>query len=243
MKKLLYLVLAAGLVFALVGCQKTKIIEEGIVLNGTGAVLATPDTADFNITIKTKGSKTDREKVIGDNAQKTDSVRRALLKNEIKEKEISTDSFDAREVAIYNSKGNITSKQFVVNNVLNIKTTNIKKVSGLLGKLLLSGATSIGELNYSFSNSAKLEAQAYALAVKDAKVKAAAVADAGGVKLLSISNVNVSNPSSNYGLAFNLRKSLGYYEGQNEVSTYIYTAPKPQNIKANIEVTFAIERR
>jgi uncharacterized protein len=236
---LLGLCVAAGIA----GCGKSKVIGNGIVLAGHGQVKAMPDVAEISLSIVTRDRTNNRVAATTANAKKSASVRAALAGAGLKPKDVSTESFTAQSIQPYEYEPRYRPKgkpYFEVTNSLLVRTKALKDVGKIVDAAVKAGATSVDSIGYSFDDPAAQQAIALALAVKDAKVRAKAVAEAGGVKLLPISHVQQAEvPQYGGVVACRPARAQGDYR---LAKAYTYTSPREETITADVVVTFAVER-
>lgn len=245
MYRVVLVLLALGVAVGLAGCGKSKVIGNGIVLEGHGQVKAMPDVAEISLSIVTRDRTNNRVAATAANARKSESVRAALAGLGLKPKEISTESFTAESVQPYEYSPHYRPKgkpYFQVTNSLLVRTKALKDVGKIVDAAVKAGATSIDSIDYSFDDPAAQQAKALALAVKDAKVRAKAVAEAGGVKLLPISHVRQAGVPQYGGLVKCRGRALYKRVNLARADAYTYTSPMEETITADVVVTFAVER-
>ena len=106
------------------------------------------------------------------------------------------------------------TSQYIVANAFSIKTKNVAAINDLVKALYSAGATSVSNVTFTTSNPVKTEADARALAIKDASAKAKEIAKSAGKKLgrlVSISDDN-SKANSSVGTSGTTSASLGQIE-------------------------------
>jgi|GEM_PF-7019142 len=228
-------------IIGLCGCNESKVIEKGIILSGQGTVKSIPDIADFSVTVVTTDPNNNSTNAIHSNAEKCSILSAALTKAGIDTKDIATTDFQAasgRKDSGYPSYRPVGKPFFRVRNSIKVTVRNVKDIGKIVDAAISAGATNIGQVGFRFSDPAKLKAQALGEAVKDAKVRAQAAADAGGVKLLTISRVEESTPD--YGLYRNYQPVMQVTESKASRRSFIQ--PGQEKITVGVMVTFAIRR-
>ena len=231
---------------AMTGCSRPKAISNGIVLRGHGEIKALPDVAELSLSVISRDRSNNGPKALADNAKRCDAVRSAIVKLGFPSRDITTESFEAGTVQPYEYDRTYRPKgkpYFEVRNTLLVTTKDITKVGEIIDTALKAGATAIGSVNYMFSNPARLQARTLALAVEDAKVRADAVARAGGVRLLPVSRVvqaglEERSPSPEERAPCSVVRVT-----VPRIAPHTFAAPREEAITADVTVTFAIERR
>jgi len=244
MNRVFLVLLALCVAVGLVGCGKSKVISNGIVLAGHGQVKAMPDVAEISLSIVTRDSTNNRVAATAANARKSGAVRAALAKVGLKPREVSTESFTAQSIQPFENEPRYRRKYkpyFQVTNSLLVRTKALKDVGKIADAAVKAGATSIDSIDYSFDDPAAQQAKALALAVKDAKVRAKTVAEAGGVKLLPISHVRQEDRAY-WMTGLDAPCALELRVGLARADAYTYTSPREETITADVVVTFAVER-
>lgn len=241
----LVLLLLALVSTILSGCGKSDPIEKGIVLRGHGEVRALPDVAELRLNIVTRNMENNSSKAIDANAEKVNSVRSALVSLGVKAKEITNESFEANTQQAYDyyhdrPKG---KPYFRVSHCLLVTTKDVPNLGKMIDASIKAGASSVESVDYRFDNPAKLQAEAMARAVKDAKIRARAVADAGGVTLLPISSVvQAGLEDRNYAAEAGDMRYKVMARKNASPTPHTYTMPKEEVFPADVTVTFAVRR-
>ncbi len=229
-------------IMSLCGCNESKVIEKGIILSGQGTAKSVPDIADFSVTVVTTDPSNNSTNAIHSNAEKCSVLSAALAKAGVNTKDIATTDFQAssgRKDSGYPSYRPVGKPFFRVRNSIRVTVRNVKDIGKTIDAAISAGATNIGQVGFRFSDPAKLKAQALGEAVKDAKVRAQAAAEAGGVKLLTISRVEESIPDNSLYENYSPRLKKTY-AGTAMSSTF--AQPGEEKITVGVMVTFAIKR-
>ena len=160
-----------------------------IVVTGEGSVSVAPDYAAINAGVmsraKTAGEAADA------NAKSMAAVISALTDAGIARNDIQTVQYSLQPVytsPVSGSEQKLTG--FSVSNRLNVKIRDIGKTGAILDRLVATGATDIGNVEYLHSNSSALLDQARQAAMADARRKAELYAKAGGLTLGAVAFVS-----------------------------------------------------
>ena len=153
-----------------------------IVVTGEGSVSVAPDYAAINAGVmsraKTAGEAADA------NAKSMAAVISALTDAGIARNDIQTVQYSLQPVytsPVSGSEQKLTG--FSVSNRLNVKIRDIGKTGAILDRLVATGATDIGNVEYLHSNSSALLDQARQAAMADARRKAELYAKAAGLTI------------------------------------------------------------
>lgn len=156
------------------------VLSEGITAHGHGEVKAKPDIALLTISVTTQSK--DQAEAVSQNAVKTTAVLGALKEAGIADKDIQTQAYTVQPQYDYQvSPAVLTGYQ--VQNSVQATVRDLTKVGLVIDKTTQAGASQIGGVTFDLSDRGKAEAQALAIAVVTARLKAALMAQAAGVDL------------------------------------------------------------
>ena len=156
--------------------------QSRIVVIGEGAVTAAPDYAEISGGVTTRG-KTAKDAVDA-NTKAMAAVTAALLGAGIEQKDIQTSRFSVRPVYASPQPGaeqKLTG--FSVSNQISVKIRQVGKAGDILDRMIESGATDVGNVEFLHAEMAKLLDQAREAAVADARRKAELYARASALTL------------------------------------------------------------
>ena len=156
--------------------------EGRIVVIGEGRVSATPDYAEINGGVSTRG-KTVKE-ASDANSKLMAAVTATLQDAGIVAKDIQTSRFSIQP--IYTPADPHNEAKLVgysVSNQVDVKIHDIGKAGDILDRLITAGVTNVGNIQFLHSDPSKLLDQAREAAVADARRKAEIYAKAAGIKL------------------------------------------------------------
>ena len=193
-------VLAAFLLFAAIGEFKgLRYVGTGvpatntITVSGEGEVFAVPDTATFSVTVQEEAKEVQ-------DAQETATEKAnaiiAYLKNAgIEEKDIKTTDYSVYPQYDYIQDvcrdglcppGRQELRGFQVSQTLTVKVRDTKQAGELLSGVGSRGAAQVSGLSFTVDDEDELQAEARAMAIEDARTKAAELAKDLGVQIVRI---------------------------------------------------------
>lgn len=142
-----------------------------ISVSGEGTVSVTPDMASISLAVVTENSVV--ATAMTKNNDAANRLYDCLADFKIEKKDIQTTDFSVREG--YTNEGK-PSGTYYVTNEFRITVRKLSNLSAILSALTVDGANRLGGLSYGASNTAEATKQARALAMADAKSKAADLA-------------------------------------------------------------------
>jgi hypothetical protein len=160
--------------------------ERGVVVIGEGSVNVPPDYAQVRSGVTTR-AKTAKEATDA-NTKAMAAITAMLLGAGIEQKDIQTSRFSVQP--IYVSQQSNTEQKlsgFSVSNQVNVTIRQIDKVGEILDRLVTTGATDVGNVEFLHSDMSKTLDQAREAAVADARRKAELYAHASGLSLGGVS--------------------------------------------------------
>lgn len=182
--------------------------------SGEGRVVAIPDVAQFTFSVLTQGGK-DLGALQSDNVIKVNRAIGVIRAAGVEDKDIKTEQysveprykyFDCR-LAADGSGSNVCLPPeivgYTVQQSVSVKARDFSKVGAMLADVVTSGANSVSQLSFVLDDPTEIQSQARTEAIQKAKVKAKAIAKAGGFelgKLLSIDEGNGPVPMYSYGM-------------------------------------------
>ena len=196
-----FLTLTAALGLAL-GCSSLAYAAE-ITVNGTGVVLADPDTAQIMLSVEATGktsgaAQKDSNRIIS-------AVKTELQKMGVAEEDIITTYTSVYPMYTYDEK---TDKRTVngyrSNTDLQVSTNDIDNTGKYIDAALKAGATGTNGVSFSVEDQSAYYTQALQLAVNNAKKSAAAIAQSFGKPLGEVLNVTEISHNTYYRESANL---------------------------------------
>ncbi len=178
-------VLAAAVFVATVPAQAQQSQlppERRVIVIGEGSVSVPPDYAEIRSGVTTR-AKTAKEAAEA-NSKAMAAIMAMLLSSGIAQKDIQTSRFSVRP--IYVSQQPSTEQKlsgFSVSNQVNVTIRQIDKAGEILDRLVTTGATDVGNVEFLHSDTSKALDQAREAAIADARRKAELYAHASGLSL------------------------------------------------------------
>jgi hypothetical protein len=163
-----------------IGIQSQPLIAAGITAHGHGMVKIKPDIAYATVSVVTQSR--DQAQAITDNSTAMKSVMAALKSSFVADKDIQTQYYTVEPQYDYRITPAVLSG-YQVTNTLRVTFHDVAKIGVILDKATRAGATSVGGVTFDLSDRHRVEGDALALAVADARSKADLMAGASGVQL------------------------------------------------------------
>lgn len=157
-------------------------------VQGTGQVSAVPDSATISFSVTKQAS------TIADAQNQTNiifnNILQALRNLGTSDKNIKTTDYSVNPNYDYTSGQKITG--YTVTQSVQVKLNSLDKVNQTTDTITQNGANVVGGISFGFSDDMrqKLEDQARVMAVQQAKTKAQSLANASGIHLGRIVDVN-----------------------------------------------------
>lgn len=166
--------------------------QRSITATAQGVVYLVPDMARIFIGVHSQAaSVTD---ALTDNNAKAQAVADALVALGVDPKDIQTSSFSIYPQQQYGPNGEIVGTTiYNVDNTVNVTVRELTKLGEMLDSVVSQGANSINGIEFSLQNKEEALKNARKLAIENAKVQAAEIAEAAGVTLGSIITVNINS--------------------------------------------------
>lgn len=218
--------------------------------SGEGKIVAIPDVAQFTFSVLTQGGK-DLGTLQKENTTKVNRAIGVMKAAGVEEKDIKTEQysveprykyFDCR--IAYDGSGVSACPPpeivgYTVQQSVSVKARDFGKVGAMLADVVTSGANSVSQLNFTMDDPTEVQSQARAEAIQKAKIKAKAIARAGGFSLGKLLSIDESGPSPIY---------YGYGMGgaKLEAAMDSVAAPAPaieagsQEVKVNVTLRYEI---
>lgn len=187
--------------------------EQGISVNGKGAVLTAPDSFTLSVQVKERGMVAQKVKSIVDS--KSSQIVSMLRKHGIAEKQITSSQLSlypifqkpsviVNDSYVRNKKENTITKVthgnkdkqvlvYDVSRTIEIDFHDTNKYDVLLDRLVKLGVTNISPLQKKVKDSERYYQQAMVAAIADAKQKAKLMAEQLGVKVGQVISIKESS--------------------------------------------------
>lgn len=182
--------------------------EDGeINVNGTGIVMADPDTADISLSVETTGKTS--EAAQRENNKILQKVTQAMLNMGVSKENIVTTYTSVYPQYNYNDEtGARTVIGYRSYTDLQVTTKDIDNTGKYIDAALKAGATGTGGVNFSVSDQSAYYGQALQVAVKNAGKSAAAIAQAFGKELGAVKSVTENSRNAYYVETVNMSKQM-----------------------------------
>jgi len=165
-------------------------VGSGISVLGSGIVTATPDTAHITLGVEV----TDASLANGqaEAARRMDAIVGQLKAAGIAESDIKTTSYNVNPQYDQNQ----SLRGYQIQNLVDVKTTDVAGLGALLDTVVSAGATRIYGIRFEASNVDDLKAQARDQAMQNARSKAEQLARDAGVGLGRVISIEESDPGT-----------------------------------------------
>lgn len=127
---------------------------------------------------------------------------------------------------------------YSITQTISVKIRNFSKAGDILSGAVSNGANSVSQLSFSIDNRDMVESQARAEAISKAKIKAQAVAKAGGFRLGKLLSIDEGYSPVYYARA--MSADSGFGKGGAEVASAPPIEPGSQDIIINITLRYEI---
>lgn len=180
--------IAIGIVaYSFVKSGKTTSVGT-FTVSGEGKVVAAPDIAQFTFSVITEGG-TDIDTLQKENTDKTNRIIDFLKSKGVEKEDIKTASYDVgpRQQYFPCTGGSPCPPPkivgYTVNQTVFVKVRKLEEAGELLGGVTANGANSVSGLSFTIDKPEKVENEARAKAISEAKEKAEVMAKAGGFRV------------------------------------------------------------
>lgn len=173
----------------------TNEVIKTITSTGEGAIKVTPDVAW--VTVGVLSEHKELLKAQEDNTLKMNAVIKALTDSGVKKEDIQTTGY----TVIPNYEWNQTTGKsnligYTVRNTVEVTINDLEKAGVILDKVVASGSNTINGIRFGVKDETTLYNKALEIAVKDAKVKAEAMAK--GLGITNIEPLHITEVSNRY---------------------------------------------
>ncbi len=217
--------------------------SNAITVSGEGEEFAVPDTAEFTFAIieeaTTAGEVQDTAK------EKANDAIKALVEQEIEEKDIKTIAYSLRPkyewradstCVRYNCEKNRVQVGFELNQSVRVKVRDLDRAGEMLELVTSKGVSSVSGLTFTIADEDNVMADARKQAIDEARTKAEKLADDLGVSLVRIVGFSEGRQERTYVQDMNEMKMFG---GVSTESTLAIPAGE-NRIVSNVNITYEI---
>ena len=163
-------------------CDSSRTVQ----VTGSALINVTPDRALIQLGVQSNGATTDAVQFA--NSVAIQKVIKAVLAQGVEAKDIATDVYVIEPV--YENYDSLYIKGYRINNIVAVTLRDVKKTSSILASALEAGANQVINVEFYTSELRKYRDQARELAMKAAKEKAQALANAAGAEAGCVLNIN-----------------------------------------------------
>ena len=163
-------------------CDSSRTVQ----VTGSALINVTPDRALIQLGVQSNGATTDAVQFA--NSVAIQKVIKAVLAQGVEAKDIATDVYVIEPV--YENYDSLYIKGYRINNIVAVTLRDVKKTSAILASALEAGANQVINVEFYTSELRKYRDQARELAMKAAKEKAQALANAAGAEAGCVLNIN-----------------------------------------------------
>jgi len=163
-------------------CDSTRTVQ----VTGSALINVTPDRALIQLGVQSNGATPDAVQSV--NSAAIQKVMQALRAQGVESKDIATDFYVIEPV--YENYDSLYIKGYRINNIVAITLRDVKKTSDILAAALKAGANQVVNVEFYTSELRKYRDQARELAMKAAKEKAQALANAAGAETDCVLNIS-----------------------------------------------------
>ena len=211
--------------------------NSGICVSGEEKIKATPDIAEITYSVYTQ--EKDAKTCQTENAQDVDAVLSLLKEKGIDEKNIRTNNVGLDPIYDWNDGRKITGYEMTTEIV--VSSVPIDEAGTIISDSVNAGINSIDSVQCQCSNFDELYAEALKNAITSARKKADLMAEAGGKKLVAMTQVQeLSSGDQAVAYASNNMKQMAVMEADS-ADTGTSLMPGQVEVEAEVSVTFSIE--
>jgi uncharacterized protein YggE len=157
-----------------------------IIVTGTGTIDVTPDLARVTVSVQSTASTATQAEA--DSAMAADRVRTLVGRTGVATGDIKTLGVQVWPRYDYRTGQSILTG-FEANQTLQLTVHDLRRIGAVIDAAVAGGATTVEGITYDTFDHTAGSASALAKAVKDAQVKARAMADAAGIRLGSVVSI------------------------------------------------------
>lgn len=257
--------IAAMLIFALSAASYVNTYSKSIQpssfrsfsVSGVGKVVAIPDVDEFSFTVITEGG-TDVAVLEKENITKVNNAIEFIKSAGVKDADIKTQNYSIspryqyfncspiilRETFPYPASPDSDVRPcpppeivgYTITQTVSVKVRDREKIGVLLSGVVKNGANSVYGPSFTIDDPTKIENEARAIAIKNAKEKAESVAKAGGFRLGRILSINEGGYTPYYRFTGLAADGKG---GGDEVPPPAIE-PGSQDVVINVSITYEI---
>jgi uncharacterized protein len=208
--------------------------DRSVTVVGIGKVTGKPDIARVTVGIETQAPSL--QTAVDDNKAKMTVLLDTLKKLGLADKDIQTSNYSVytERVSPPTPGAEVSADQMIyhVTNQVDVIVRDVNQLGDVLDKAVAAGANNIYGVNFSVEDTSKLEADARAKAVADAKSRAESLAQLNGVQLGEVLSVSEVIGGSAYPMDYGVKGMGG---GGTPVQ------PGELEMSLSIQITYAVK--
>ncbi len=206
-----------------------------ITVSASGSVRLTPDKAAVSFGVTTREETPDQAQ--SKNSEAVKNVTEVLTGRGIDEKSIRTTNYSLYPQYDYSENGEERITGYIVCTTISIQDQDIGDIGKLLSDCVAAGITNVDSVSFLCSGYDEAYRQALAEAVKAARVKAEALANAAGKTLGDVLTVTEGwqDTSARYSRSANIALEMPSADEASGVPSFL---PGESEISANVTVTY-----
>lgn len=238
MKKFTSVLAAALLVFSVAVTNLAAAAEPNtIAVSGMAEQEVAPDMAYIDVGINVRAD--DAEAARTQEAQIASQIRRALLGLAITDNDLQNTSYYLYQEYKVDRNGVRTADKYVLDSSIKVTVKDLDKLSQVIDNVVEAGATNISNITYALSTQNIIQRQLLAMAVENARDKAAVVANAGSRTLGNMLSADINSFDGGTIVAYGANKLRST---TNLAEDGVATKLSPGKIKLNarVQVVFSL---
>jgi uncharacterized protein YggE len=162
-----------------------------VSVTANGQVYIVPDLAYINIGVQSEADEVAAALAL--NTEQAQAIRTTLTGLGVEDSDIQTTAFNVYPYQNYDPMGQPSETVYAVQNTVNVTVRDLTNLGDLLDAVVRSGANTINSISFDASEKSAAYTEARKLAVENANVQAAELAEAAGVTLGRLVNISTYN--------------------------------------------------
>lgn len=231
-KKLLAVLSALMLLLS----ASAALADTTLSVTGTGETRVSADTAviSLGVSVRDKDVTKAQQRV----NETVAAIRKVLIEKGIPEENINTDYINLYAIYDYNEDVE-TVKAYSASSTLAVKVEDVSSAGMVIDEAFAAGANTLNGISFSAKNTEEAEAESLKKAVKDAMAKADVLAEAAGLKITGIKDIQEGGVFSYGNMVGNFTAMDMAEEAEMDAGTVVQAAKMV--ITANVTITFQAE--
>jgi uncharacterized protein YggE len=205
-----------------------------ISVSGQGKIYEKPDVALVTLSVKDEGARI--SDIAGGNTQKMNKIITDIKALGVDEKDIQTTQYSITPNYNWTEDRGRIFEGYILFQQIAVKIRDFEKIGSILDKATSNGANEVGDLQFTIDNPEKVQADARAKAIEQAKEKARILAKQSGLKLVKLINVYEGYQSSPQPLYGKGGEDMAYQAG-----SVPEIQPGQMEIYSNVTLTYRVK--